>query len=126
MNYKIRALNIKTKKEGLAEFKKIGADAVGQNIMVNKIFTFVLKVKGIDIKAANILKQEMLSRGGDVVTSRETLYGAEGRTDIIILGTRKSIKSLIEKIKVQPFANLSGLEEIIVSSPNKQSDAHVQ
>ena len=37
MNYRVRALNIKTKEEGLAEFKKIGADTVGQNIMVNKI-----------------------------------------------------------------------------------------
>lgn len=103
MNYKVRALNIKTKEEGLIEFKKIGADATGRNIMVNKIQNFALKIKDIDTRAANILKQEMLSRGGDVVTSREALYGNGGKTDIIILGTRKSIKSLIEKIKIQQF-----------------------
>ena len=36
MNYKVRALSIRTKEEGFAEFKKIGADAAGCNIMINK------------------------------------------------------------------------------------------
>ena len=108
MNYKVRVLNIKTKEEGLAEFKKIGADTAGCNIMVNKIFNFALKIKDIDVRAANILKQEALSRGGDVVTPRRALYGTRGKTDVIILGTRKGIKSLIEKIKMQPF----GLKEL--------------
>jgi len=103
MNYKVRALSIRTRKEGLAEFKKIGADAAGCNIMTNKTLPLVLKIKGISMIAANILKQEMLSRGGDVVTSRETLCSTEGKTDVIILATRESIKSLIKKIKMQPF-----------------------
>jgi len=103
MNYKVRALSIRTRKEGFAEFKKIGADAAGCNIMTNKTLPLVLKIKGVSLIAANILKQEMLSRGGDVVTSREILCSTEGKTDVIILATRKSIKSLIEKIKMQPF-----------------------
>ena len=108
MGYKIRKLNLKTKKQGLEEFGKIGASLPGQHIMVNKISPLALKVKDVDVRAANILKQEMLSRGGDVVTSRQSLIKSEGLVNIIILGTEKAILSLTDKIKMQPF----GLKEL--------------
>jgi len=103
MGYRIRKVDIKTKKQGIEEFAKIGATAVGQQMMVNKIFPLALKVKGLNPRGAGILKQEMLSRNGDVVTSRDCLVQQEGFTDVIILGTEKSIISLAEKIKIQPF-----------------------
>jgi len=108
VGYKIRKLNLKTKKQGLEEFGKIGASLPGQHIMVNKISPLALKVKDVDVRAANILKQEMLSRGGDVVTSRQSLIKSEGLVNIIILGTEKAILSLTDKIKMQPF----GLKEL--------------
>jgi dihydropteroate synthase len=108
MGCKIRNLNLKTKKQALEEFDKIGASLPGQHIMVNKIFPLALKVKDVDVKAANVLKQEMLSRGGDVVTSRQSLIKSEGLVNIIILGTEKAISILIDKIKMQPF----GLKEL--------------
>jgi dihydropteroate synthase len=101
--YTIRKIDLKTKKQGMAEFGLIGATVHGQHIMVNKVFPLALKVKGIKARAADILKQEMLSRMGDVVTSRDSLIQMEGLTDVIILGTEKSILSLAEKIKMQPF-----------------------
>ena len=110
MGYKIRKLNLKTKKQGLEEFGKIGASLPGQHIMVNKIFPLSLKVKDVAVRAANILKQEMLSRGGDVVTSYRSLIKSEGLVNIIILGTEKAISSLIDKIKMQPF----GLKKLSV------------
>ncbi len=103
MKYKIRALDIKTEEEGLKEFKRIGASDIGSRIMVGKIFPLSLKIRGISPVAANILKQEMLARGGDVVTSRTLLTETEGKTDIIIQGPVSSIKDLITKIKQQPF-----------------------
>ena len=103
MKFKIRALNIKTRQEGLKEFEKIGATAAGSRIMVDKIFPISLKIKGINPLAANILKQEMLARGGDVATSRDSLMETGGKADVIIQGTVKSVRSLIGKIKQQPF-----------------------
>ncbi|MDD3819059.1 MAG: dihydropteroate synthase, partial [Actinomycetota bacterium] len=109
MNYKIRALNIKNRQEGLKEFKKIGATSEGAEIMVEKIFPLSLKVRGVNPIAANILKQEMLARGGDVVISRDTLIGLreienkDTKTDVLILGNINSIKSLIDKIEGQQF-----------------------
>jgi len=103
MKFKIRALNIKTRQEGLKEFEKIGATAAGSHIMVDKIFPISLKIRGINPLAANSLKQEMLARGGDVVTSRNSLMETGGKADVIIQGTVKSVRSLIGKIKQQPF-----------------------
>ena len=110
MKYKIRALDIKNRAEGMSEFEKIGSTVVGQKIMVEKIFPLAVKVKGLKVLAINILKQEMLARGGDVVTSRDTLFKTKGTTDVIIEGEKKSFESLILKLRMQPFG-LKGLAD---------------
>lgn len=121
MKFKIRALDIKTEEEGLKEFKKIGASNIGFYIMVGKIFPLSLKIRGVNPVAASILKQEMLARGGDVVTSRNSLTETKGRTDIIIQGSVSSIKDLIAKIKQQPFGlkDLSGELKIYLDRLNE-------
>jgi dihydropteroate synthase len=103
MRYKIRALDIKNRAEGMSEFEKIGSTVPGQKIMVDKLFPLAVKVKGLKVLAVNILKQEMLARGGDVITSRDTLLETRGTTDVIIEGHQKSFKNLIPKLKMQPF-----------------------
>jgi dihydropteroate synthase len=108
MKHIIRVLDIKSRAEGILEFGKIGATVDGQRIMVEKLFPIALKVKGLKPTAANILKQEMLARGGDVVTSRDVLLGVTGETDVIIEGNFNSLKDLIKKLKMQPF----GLSEL--------------
>jgi len=108
MKFKIRVLNIKNRQEGLKEYTKIGVAPEGARLMIEKIFPVSIKVRGISPPAANILKQEMLARGGDVATSWETIKGNGKYTDIIIQGTAGAIESLIGKIKSQPF----GLKEL--------------
>ncbi|MEA2015814.1 MAG: dihydropteroate synthase [Actinomycetota bacterium] len=108
MKFKIRALNIKNREEGLKEYSKMGASPDGSNLMIDKIFPVSLKIRGVNPLAANILKQEMLARGGDVVTSWDTIKGNSKKTDVIVQGTNKGIENLIEKISTQPF----GLKEL--------------
>ena len=110
MKYKIRVLQIRSKKEGIAEFEKVGSTAAGNKIMINKAFPLSIKIKQVNTVAANILKQEMLARDGDVITSRSILTEKRAKTDIIIQGTRKSITSLVKKIRSQQFGlgDLSG------------------
>ncbi|MCL4384860.1 MAG: dihydropteroate synthase [Actinobacteria bacterium] len=116
MNYKIRQIFINNKSDAFNEFIKIGATPPGAEIMSEKIINIAIKVDDIDNRAANILKQEMLVRNGDVVTSREALYSSGSKSDVIIFGTKKNIRSMVEKIKLQPFGlkNLSlELEEFL-------------
>jgi len=103
MRYTIRALDIKNRQEGLSEFANIGSTIPGQKIMVEKIFPLAVKVSGLKPAAVNILKQEMLARGGDVVTSRDILLETKGTAEVIIEGTWKGFEGLIPKLKMQPF-----------------------
>ncbi len=114
MNFKIRSLSIKNQREGMKECEKIGSTSPGCGIMVRKIFPLSIKISDLSHPAANILKQEMLARGGDVITSADTLLGGKGKTDVIIQGNAESIKSLIDKIDGQPF----GLKELSVDLKN--------
>ena len=110
MKYKIRVLDIKNRAEAMVEFEKIGSTTIGRKIMAEKLFPFAIKVKDLKVLAINILKQEMLARGGDVVTSRNTLTNTGGTTDVIIEGPYKNFESLLPKLKMQPF----GLKDLSV------------
>ncbi|MBI4733947.1 MAG: dihydropteroate synthase, partial [Rubrobacteridae bacterium] len=47
-------------------FEKMGVSAEGIKIMSPKAVHRVIKVSNIDVRAASIMKQEMLSKGGEV------------------------------------------------------------
>jgi dihydropteroate synthase len=59
----IRCLHIMNANEAIQQMKKVG---VGVKLMEGKALHFNLKVEGIDPRTANLLKQEMLTLGGDV------------------------------------------------------------
>jgi dihydropteroate synthase len=75
----------------------------GIDLMSNKALFRVVRVTGLDVRAANILKQEMLSRGGEVAISRE-VYELAGQTaDCLIMGTLTQYERLLPKLRQQPF-----------------------
>ncbi len=75
----------------------------GVDIMQGKALFRVLRVSGIDVRAANILKQEMLSRGGEVATSREVYEMGCQTADCIVMGTATQFERLLPKLRAQPF-----------------------
>ena len=77
--------------------------AEGIHLMSNKALFRVVRVSGLDVRAANILKQEMLSRGGEVATSREVYQLGGGDADCLIMGTLTQFERLLLKLKQQPF-----------------------
>ncbi|MBU0580833.1 MAG: dihydropteroate synthase [Candidatus Margulisbacteria bacterium] len=83
--------------------KKIGVDPKGIQIMQPKGISYALKIKGISSAAANILKQEMLSRGGEVALPWQALNKPKSFVDILLFGTKNQYQHLINKIKIQPF-----------------------
>jgi dihydropteroate synthase len=85
------------------EFKRIGVDWRGSSIMVPKGFTRIVKISRLPSFIANILKQEMLSIGGDVALSRDSITGKDKYTDCLILGNTAQISSFVGKLKKQPF-----------------------
>nr|HID12540.1 hypothetical protein [Anaerolineae bacterium] len=58
--------------------EKIGADPRGVEIMASKGILRAIKLEGVGYAAANILKQEMLAKGGEAVLTSD-IYSARRR-----------------------------------------------
>jgi len=90
--------------EGLEKLMRdIKVDSCGIKIMVPKAITHLLRLSSISNISANILKQEMLSLGGDAAVARDALTGKAKKTDCLIIGNLAQLNRLNEKLKAQPF-----------------------
>jgi dihydropteroate synthase len=86
--------------------------------MLGKIEHHALLVPQIRPAAANILKQEMLSLGGDAAVARGTVACSIDATDVLLIGTYKQLSSLCGKLEGQPFG-LAQLAPKLVSVLHK-------
>ena len=106
MNF-IRCLHITSTREALHEMEKAGVDHAGMKLMKGKALHLNLKVERITPRASNLLKQEMLSLGGDAAVDRRGLDCSTELTDAILMGTRNQFDRLALKL-----AEYSGCQNI--------------
>lgn len=118
---RVRAIRIENTAQARKEIAQIGADEAGVNVMMGKAVYRVIKVENISSKAATILKQEMLSKGGEAAVSRGVGNFSVERTDVLLMGTIKQFNRVITKLKVQPFglAKLSDMLSQVLGNLNK-------
>jgi len=90
--------------------QEIRVDPCGIKIMMPKAINHLLRINSISNISANILKQEMLSLGGDAAVARDALTGKAKKTDCLLIGNLAQFNRLKEKLKRQPFGlgELSG------------------
>src|SRR5208283_4363165 len=88
--YNARVLSTHRIEELKAEMSNIGAEWPGVNRMARKAAHFVVKVHGLRTPAVLILKEEMLSKGGDCAIHRQAIISREERSDCILMGTEKA------------------------------------
>lgn len=102
-------------KEEQAEevMEEIGVYKEGIEIMLDKAKFRLLKLESVRSPVANILKQEMLSAGGDAAVSPGTVNCKIEKTDVLIMGTLKQYKILAEKMKAQEKAGIKGCKEVV-------------
>ncbi len=98
----IRCLHITNADEAIHQIKEVGGDPTSVKLMEGKTLHFNLKMEGIDPRAANVLKQEMLSLGGDVALDRRGLDCSIKQTDALLMGTQKHFEKLILKLRQYP------------------------
>ena len=91
------------------EMEALGADPDGIRIMVPKGLFHAVRLDNVPSAAASILKQEMLSKGGEVALSRSVYSGKQRRTNVLVLGTEAQYKRLIAKLRLQPMRSLRTL-----------------
>jgi len=89
-------------------FQTVGSDEAGCKIIAKKSKSHLLYIKNIHVGAANILKQDALSIGADLLVPRGVIVAQEKYVDVILIGTTKHFETLAHKELAQPF----GLKEL--------------
>lgn len=104
----VRLLEYKDPQVLVREMREIKVSERGIELMLPKAEHLVMRVYGVRHTAANILKQTMLSNGGDAAVSYYCCLGGEEKTDVLLFGTVKQIQAACERLKEQAFG-LAGL-----------------
>jgi dihydropteroate synthase len=99
----------------------MGVDPVGIDIMGGKARHHLIRLDDVDLRAALILKQDMLSLGGEAALCREAAGLDIRQTPVLLMGTTRQMRGLVSKLGEQPFklADLSrSIEELLDTIEN--------
>lgn len=99
--FNARIVNIDDTDIAKNELEKIGTDKGALPWLLPKALHVTIKLENVSSFAANIVKQEMLSKGGDVAVNRGVANCSAGRSDILIMGTYGQFIKLGEKLGLQ-------------------------
>ncbi len=100
---KVRYLHITSREEAVDALKGVEVDPYCIQEMLPKMIHLNIILEGIEPNVADIVKQEMLSVGGDAAVGYGTPRCSIAETDVIIMGTLKQIHRFMEKSARQPF-----------------------
>lgn len=99
--YKAKRLSLSSLNEIDAEISSIGVSGECVRIMREKALFLLIRLHGVRNVPANILKQEMLSAGGDATVSQWTIDCSRPKTDVLLMGTVKQLKAVAVKMRMQ-------------------------
>jgi dihydropteroate synthase len=103
LRFNVRVLKTVSLKDAERHLHHLAPSDEGFGIMLPKLRHYLVQVEGLDTRAANILKQNMLSIGGEVSLPRD-VFGFDGQTSsCIISGTSRHFHDLFTKLTYQPF-----------------------
>jgi len=109
--FNLRILEWSTQDEARAAMAEIGAMREGIELMAPKALLRPVKLEGVGFAAAMILKQEMLSLGGEAVLSGDIYLSRDREADLLLVGTLRHYQSLLPKLHAQPLPSLQALAE---------------
>ncbi|MCL6471300.1 MAG: dihydropteroate synthase [Firmicutes bacterium] len=116
-----RVINIENHHVAEEELKKLRVSTHGIRIMAPKAIHRVIKISGIDPRAANIVKQEMLSRGGEAAAPWDLYKMDLHEVDMILMGTLRQFDELCQKLSLQPFGLPKLAQKIVTVLSNYDS-----
>jgi dihydropteroate synthase len=91
-------IDIKTLQNAKAAIQKIGSDPQSIDIMAPKAISKVIKLENVVLQDAIIIKQDMLSIGGEVAVPKNTFDLQDKTGNILIIGTLKQLNELVNKL----------------------------
>ncbi|MEE6541556.1 dihydropteroate synthase, partial [Campylobacter coli] len=99
----------------------INPHKMGQKIMSEKTQIHFILIKDITTPAANILKQDALRVGAELITHKEVITAKITHSNTLLMATKEQIQKLINKEKLQDFGlkNLARFLENGFSKPKQ-------
>ena len=103
MSYNARILQLDCLEDAIEELKRIGCDTTGVEIMAHKALHRAVKLEKVNPKAANLLKQTMLAKGGEAAVNRSVADFGPEPSDVLLLGTLRQFRAVREQLSKQPW-----------------------
>jgi dihydropteroate synthase len=85
------------------EIERTESDPEGVGIMTRKGRIFPIRLEGVSLKASPLLKQEVLSVGGDAAHARGIADHSIASSPVVLLATWGQYRRLLPKLRRQPF-----------------------
>ena len=116
-----RVLYLKTIDDVKAALKAVGVDDAGMSLMAPKALSRAVKIDSVDARGASILKQDMLSFGGDAALPMDVYTLKRKEVSVILIGHLKQYKRLLKKLKIQPYGLKNVAAEVETALKNFES-----
>jgi len=94
------------------EIERTGSDPEGVGIMTRKGRIYAVWLDDVPLKASPLLKQEMLSAGGDASHARGVADHSIASSPTLLLATWGQYRRVLPKLKRQPFALKEVADEV--------------
>ncbi len=101
--YRARVLDAETLQEVAREIERTESDPEGVGIMTRKGRIFPVRLAHVPLKAAPILKQELLSVGGDAAHASGVADHSVEESPVVLLATWGQYRRVLPKLARQPF-----------------------
>ncbi len=93
-----QTVSITTLTEAKKQLEALGCDPQSIEIMAPKMILKIIRVHNVLLQDAIIIKQDMLSIGGETAIPKDAFQLKERRADILIIGTVKQHHELVGKL----------------------------
>jgi len=94
-----RFISIDSLEEARRNIQEIGSDQKSVEIMAPKALLKVIKLENVVLQDAIIIKQDMLSLGGEVAIPQQAFELKEQQAAILVMGTITQLRELVVKIQ---------------------------
>jgi len=103
MFFNPRLLRLADEQEARDELARLGCDPAGIGIMSAKAVFRIVKLEKVPAKAANLLKQTFLAKGGEAALTRGTADLSVATSVVLICATLKQYRQALAQLRMQPW-----------------------
>lgn len=103
MSFNARIIEVDGEDLAIQKMQKLKVHPGGFSIMSPKFRYYQMNLEQVDNRAAAIIKQEMLSLGGEAILPENVSRFQMGHSQVLLLGTEKIFSQLIQKLDSYTF-----------------------